>query len=211
VSNRWSVVAIVLAGLLAMPASRAASAPTPEDGMTPYLTPQLVVPIGEGRAINLVCLGQGSPTVILSAGLGSWSFAWGNVQPALAKRTRVCAWDPAGTGFSSPSPEPQDIVHSTQDLERALKSAGVAGPFVMVGHSLGGFQSLRFTDLHRESVVGMVLVDPDIPDRAAILERLAPQLATVFRVLEDQSVKSRLDCAAQLSRGKEPVIVPPHR
>jgi pimeloyl-ACP methyl ester carboxylesterase len=52
---------------------------------------------------------------------------WGHVQPALAERTRVCAWDRAGYGFSSPSPEPQDIVHTTADLERALKSAGIRG------------------------------------------------------------------------------------
>jgi len=44
----------------------------------------------------------------------------------------------------------------------------------MVGHSLGGFEALRFTDLHRQSVVGMVLVDPDIPNRAAVEERFAP-------------------------------------
>jgi len=68
--------------------------------------------------------GQGSPTVILSAGLGGWSFDWGLVQPALAKRTRVCAWDRAGYGFSSPSPEPQDILHTVSDLERALQGAG---------------------------------------------------------------------------------------
>src|SRR5689334_22797579 len=162
-------------------ASRAASAPASEQGMAPYLTPQRVVQIGKGRTINLVCLGQGSPTVILSAGLGGWSFGWAGVQSTLAQQTRVCAWDPAGTGFSSASTEPQDVVHMTQDLERALKSGGIAGPYVMVGHSLGGFVSVRFADLHRDSVVGMVLVDPDIPDRAEVVERLAPQLATVFR------------------------------
>jgi hypothetical protein len=91
------VVAILFAGFAATPAGRAAPAPTPtEQGMTPYLTPQRVVPIAKGRTINLVCLGQGSPTVVLSPGLGGWSFVWGNVQRALAKRTRVCAWDPAG-------------------------------------------------------------------------------------------------------------------
>lgn len=79
-----------------------------------------MVHIGNGRTINLVCLGHGSPTVILTAGLGNWSLAWERVQRPLAKRTRVCAWDRAGYGFSSPSPESQDIVHTTEDLERAL-------------------------------------------------------------------------------------------
>ncbi len=181
--------------------SSPASVPSPEQGMTPYLAPQTVVHIGKGRTINLVCLGKGSPTVILSAGLGGWSFDWGLVQPALAERTRVCAWDRAGYGFSNPSPESQDIVHTTADLERALKGAGIRGPYVMVGHSLGGYESLRFADLHRQSVVGMVLVDPDIPDRAAVDERLAPQFAAVSRALEDQDVKQRRHCAAELRDG----------
>jgi pimeloyl-ACP methyl ester carboxylesterase len=202
VSNIQAVLLAFLAGFVAAPASRAAPAFPSEAEMAPYLTPQRVVRVGNGHTINLVCLGHGSPTVILAAGLGGWSLSWVRVQPALAKRTRVCAWDRAGYGFSSPSPQPQDIVHTTQDLERALKGAAIAGPYVMVGHSLGGFESLRFADLHRRSIVGMVLVDPDIPDRAAVDERLAPQFATLSRALEAQDIKQRRDCAAQLKAGK---------
>lgn len=196
-----AVVATLLAVCLAASASGAEPPPDREAGMTPYLTPQRVVPIAKGRTINLVCLGQGSPTVILSAGLAGWSFMWGHIQPALAERTRVCAWDRAGYGFSSPSPEPQDVVHTTQDLEAALKNAGIAGPYVMVGHSHGGYESLRYTDLHRQSVVGMVLIDPDIPDRAGVEKRIAPQFAAVSRALQDQVVKQRQDCAAGMQAG----------
>jgi len=124
VSSSRRVLLVLLAGLVATSASRAAPAPTTEEAIAPYLTPQRAVPVEKGRTINLVCRGQGSPTVILSAGLGGWSFDWGLVQPALAKRTRVCAWDRAGYGFSSPSPEPQDILHTVSDLERALQGAG---------------------------------------------------------------------------------------
>lgn len=133
--------------------------------------------------------------------VGAWSFMWGKVQPTLAERTRVCAWDRAGFGFSSPSPDTQDIVHTTRDLERALQKAGIRGPYVMVGHSLGAFETLRFTDLHRQSVVGMVLVDPDVPGRPALDERFAPQFAALSRALEDRDVRQRLDCASQLRSG----------
>ena len=195
-----TVVVLLLAGLFAVPANGAAPAATLEDGLTRYLAPQLVASMEKGRTINLVCLGQGSPAVVITPGLGHWSWWWWSVQLPLAKRTRVCAWDRAGYGFSSPSPEPQDIVHTTTDLERALKKVGISGPYVMVGHSLGAFESLRFTDLHRESVVGMVLVDPDIPDRAAVEERLAPQLAGVWQAL-DPTMKQRQDCAAGIRSG----------
>jgi pimeloyl-ACP methyl ester carboxylesterase len=201
VSNIQVVLAVLLAGFVATPASRAAPASTIEQQMAPYLTPQRAVHVGKGRTINLVCLGHGSPTVILSAGLEAWSVWWWVVQPPLAKRTRVCAWDRAGYGFSSPSPEPQDIVHTTEDLERALKRAGIRGPYVMVGHSLGAYEALRFTDLHRQSVIGMVLVDPDIPDRAAVEDRIAPQFAAMGRASGNQHVKQLQDCAAELRGG----------
>jgi pimeloyl-ACP methyl ester carboxylesterase len=191
------MVAVLLAEILAVTPGGTAPAPAFEEGMAPYLTPQLVE-VGKGRTINLVCLGQGSPTVILSAGLSGWSFVWGHVQPALAEHTRVCAWDRAGYGFSSPSGEQQDIVHTTGDVERALSKGGIHGPYVMVGHSFGAYESLRFTDLHRQSVIGMVLVDPDIPDRAAVDARVAPQFAAVSQILQDQSVKHLQDCAAAM-------------
>jgi pimeloyl-ACP methyl ester carboxylesterase len=169
----------------------------PDQGLTPYLTPQRLVPIERGRAIHRICLEQGSPTV-LSAGLGGWSWWWWWVQGPLATQTRVCASDRAGYGFSSASSEQQDTAHTTRDLERALKKADVRGPYVMVGHSMGAYESLRFTDRHRQRVVGMVLVDPDIPDRNAVEERVAPQFAAVTRVFEAQVVEQQ-DCAAARS------------
>jgi pimeloyl-ACP methyl ester carboxylesterase len=194
------IIAFLLAAVAATQASGAAPAP-PEQELSLYSTPQFVAHLGNGRTINLVCLGHGAPTIILSAGAGGSSFDWRPIHSRLAERTRTCAWDRAGHGFSSPSPEPQDTVHTTQDLEQALKKADIRGPYVMVSHSLGAYESLRFTDRHRKSVVGMVLVDPDIPDRAAVDERLAPQFAAVSRTLQDQYVKRRQDCAAGLRAG----------
>jgi pimeloyl-ACP methyl ester carboxylesterase len=197
VSFHWIVLVAISAALLAAPASRAAPPTVLQEQIAPYLTPQHLVHIAKGRAINLVCLGHGSPTVILASGGGGWSLSWWRVQPVLAQRTRTCAWDPAGFGFSGPSPEPQDTEHATLDLERVLKAAGVQGPYVVVGHSLGGYIALRFTDLHRRSVAGMVLVDPSIPDQDAVIERIAPKAAAI----EDPEQKRLRECAAALRSG----------
>jgi len=201
VNNIQIVVLILVAAFVTTPASRSAPASASEQQRAPYLTPQFLVDVGKGRAINLVCLGRGSPTVILTAGLEGWSAHWWIVQRPLAGRTRVCAWDRAGFGFSSPSPERQDIVHTTEDLELALTKGGIRGPYVMVGHSLGAFEALRFTDLHRQSVVAMVLVDPDIPDRARVEERIAPRLGAMWRPRAEQTVKELENCAAELRSG----------
>ena len=117
----------------------------------------------DGRVIHLTCMGRGSPTVILSAGAGNWGIVWNKVQPAIARKTRVCAWDRAGFGLSTMSPKPQTVDNTTTDLEEALKAAKIDGPYVAVGHSLGGLESLLLADRQPRNVVGMVLVDSTVP------------------------------------------------
>ena len=169
--------------------------------ITPYLKPQLVVPIAEGRTINLVCLGHGSPTVVLTAGLGGWSWVWYRIQSPLSRRTRVCAWDPAGLGFSSPSPELEDAFHVTEDLDEALKRANLDGPYVMVAHSAAAYVALRFADQHPRTVVGMVLVDPAIPDQDAVRERVAPKFAAFGNAAPRAEAMRLRQCAAELRSG----------
>lgn len=139
-----------------------------------YGKPQITVTVDGGRKINFVCQGKGSPTVILTAGLGGWSSAWSAVAPPLAKRVRLCAWDRAGYGFSDGSPKPQSVDATTADLEQALKAGHIGGPYVLVGHSAGAYETLRFTDRHRADVVGIVLVDPSVPDQDARFAALSP-------------------------------------
>lgn len=189
----WAATAVAQAA--APPQAESAAEPAP------YLKPQRLVRVGKGRTINLICLGNGSPTVVLTAGLGSWAVVWRWVQPPLARSTRVCAWDDAGFGFSSPSPGPQDAIHLTEDLEQTLKAANVAGPYLMVGHSAGAFVTLRFADRHPKSVVGIVLVDPAIPEQDAIMKRIAPKFALFVDGSRSAQVESLRHCAAGLRSG----------
>ncbi len=166
--------AALFLGLLALAGSapiRVAAQPAaqPDPELQPYVNSGMLADIGGGRRIHLLCMGSGSPTVILSAGAGNWLETWRKVQPAVARKTRVCAWDRAGYGFSTPSVDPQDIRHTTSDLERALKAAKIAGPYVSVGHSLGGLETLLFADRNLKQVAGIVLEDPSFPgqDEAA--------------------------------------------
>jgi pimeloyl-ACP methyl ester carboxylesterase len=194
------LLTVVSGTLVAAQGAASPQAELPQE-IAPYLNPQRLIHIAGGRTINLVCLGQGSPTVVLTAGLGGWSLVWNQVQPSLSRRTRVCAWDPAGLGFSSPSPEPQDAVHKTQDLEEVLKGAHLNGPYVMVGHSAGAYVALTFTDQHRRTVVGMVLVDPAIPDEAAVRERVAPKFAAFGAIAPRTNLNRLRQCAAEIRSG----------
>ncbi|KAA6462984.1 alpha/beta hydrolase [Acidobacteria bacterium AB60] len=167
----------------------------------PYLEPQRLIPIGKGRNINLVCLGKGSPTVVFTAGLGGWSQVWYLVQGEVAHKTRACAWDPAGLGFSSASPEPQDAVHETEDLTATLNAAHIDGPFLMVAHSAGAFVGILFADQRPNDVAGMVLLDPSIPDQAAIRQRIAPKSESSGNAGPAVEAKRLEDCAARLKNG----------
>jgi pimeloyl-ACP methyl ester carboxylesterase len=190
------LLAVISAAAAAAQGAAPPQAEAPEQ-VAPYLTPQRLVRIAEGRTINLVCLGQGAPTVVLTAGLGNWSQAWYRIQGSLSRRTRVCSWDPAGSGFSSPSPEPQDAVHETEDLEEALKGASLDGPYVMVAHSAGAYIALRFDDQHPTAVVGTVLVDPSIPDQDAVRKQVAPKFAAFGNGGPMADAARRRKCAAE--------------
>jgi pimeloyl-ACP methyl ester carboxylesterase len=126
--------------------------------MLPYVEPGQLVDIG-GRRINLHCTGADGPTVILMAGIFSWSVVWYKTQPVIAQKTRVCAFDRAGYGFSDPGPRPQILSDVVDDLHAALNAGPIPGPYVLVGHSLGGIEARLYAQRWPKEVVGMVLVD----------------------------------------------------
>jgi pimeloyl-ACP methyl ester carboxylesterase len=128
---------------------------------------------------------QSNPTVILDAGMISFSSNWAWVQPEVAKVARVVAYDRAGLGWSDATPTPRDAGHAAQELFTALDKLGVKGPYVMVGHSYGGMVSRAFAGLYRDEVVGMVLVDASHPDqwvRMGFPSRLNGSIMKVFSV-----------------------------
>jgi pimeloyl-ACP methyl ester carboxylesterase len=125
-----------------------------------YVTPDRRVDIGGGRKMNIYCVGHGSPTVVLEAGLGDQINAWALVQPQISSRTRVCSYDRAGLGFSDASSRPGTSANAMDDLHRLLGAASIKPPYILVGHSLGGMYVRLYADEYRSEVAGLVLVDP---------------------------------------------------
>ena len=128
----------------------------------PYVAAGERIDIGP-RSLYLDCRGSGSPTVILEAGSGSDSGTWALVHDELARTTRTCAYDRAGRGRSDPRPS-HTLADAAADLRALLAAAGEPGPFVMVGHSLGGAYGRVFAATYRGEVAGLVLVDAFNPD-----------------------------------------------
>ncbi len=144
-----------------------------------------------GHRLHLYCAGTGSPTVILEAGGGNPALTWYKVQPRVAEFTRVCSYDRAGLGWSDPSPKPPTTIEIATELHALLTNAGISGPYVMVGHSLGGIYIRMFQHMYPHEVVGMVLVDSSHPDQ---LKRLPAE------AVKQSAMAGLLFAALQYSR-----------
>jgi pimeloyl-ACP methyl ester carboxylesterase len=107
----------------------------------------------------------GRPTVLLEAGFGGMSSNWAWIQPELAKQTQVVSYDRAGLGWSETSPGARDAHTIARELRAALASATVHGPYVVVGHSMGGIYVRAFADLYPDDVAGLVFLDASHPDQ----------------------------------------------
>ncbi len=146
---------LLLAGAIYESASEAAEAKA-------FPPPGQLVDVG-GYRLHLNCTGEGSPTVVIDAGLGDWSTSWGLVQPEVAKTTRVCTYDRAGMGWSEPGPRPRDAAHIAKELHTLLENANIPGPYLMVGHSFGGLPVQVFAHEHPAEVAGVVLIESMYP------------------------------------------------
>ena len=152
--------------------------------------PGELVSIGSHR-LHLYCTGTGDPPVILVAGSGLAYTNWGAVQAGLTDVTRVCSYDRTGLGWSDRGPNTPSADQAVSDLYALLGAAGIGGPWVLVGHSLGGLYAQQFMNLHAGEVAALVLLDSAHEDQfelvpyfaelvsAGPLRRLSPLLSVV--------------------------------
>jgi pimeloyl-ACP methyl ester carboxylesterase len=138
------------------------------------------IEIGNGRHLYLECRGKGSPTVILESGYHNSADPWSQsdavapavgpaVLPALAGSHRVCAYDRPGTlrnfdppslsDRSSPVAMPRTAQDVVGDLHSLLAAARLRGPYVLVGHSLGGLFARLYAQTYPDQVHAVVFVD----------------------------------------------------
>jgi pimeloyl-ACP methyl ester carboxylesterase len=131
-----------------------------------YPAPGLLVHV-DGRRIHLQVRGADSdgPTVVLEAGMGSFSPNWHWVQEDLAPVVRSVSYDRAGLGWSRRSRRPRDAQTIAMELRDALQEAAIEPPYVLAGHSFGGLPVRAFADLYPELTAGLVLVDASHPDQ----------------------------------------------
>ena len=116
-----------------------------------------------GYKMHIYCTGQGSPTLVLDAGLGNDWTVWGAVQPQLSKTTRVCSYDRAGFGGSSARPGPRDAEHIAGELHELLTQAGITGPIILMAHSIAGVYIRDYAARYPREIAGLIFVDSSTP------------------------------------------------
>jgi len=124
-----------------------------------------LVNIGSHR-LHIHCEGRGSPTVIFDSGIGGFSLEWSTIQKKLAKNNlKVCSYDRAGYGWSDSGPKPRTTSRITKELKTLLTQANVPGPYLLVGHSFGGFNIRYFASEFPHLVAGLILIDSSHPQQ----------------------------------------------
>jgi pimeloyl-ACP methyl ester carboxylesterase len=98
--------------------------------------------------------------VVIDAGLANGAASWDSLLARLAERTRSCAYSRAGYPPSEPGPLPRHSARVAEELHALLAAAEIEGPYVLVGHSIGGLNAQVFAASYPEDVAGLVLLDP---------------------------------------------------
>jgi pimeloyl-ACP methyl ester carboxylesterase len=144
-----------------------------------------------GVSLSINCTGQsapGVPTVIMDTGLGVPAVGWDFVQPDVAKFARVCSYDRAGYGWSTPGPMPRTSGEIAKELHALLVASGEKPPYVLVAHSFGGYNVRVYTKEYPAEVAGMVLVDTSHEDQN---HRMPAALQNFMKKQQEQMEKQR--------------------
>lgn len=142
-----------------------------------------------GTKLHMNCMGTGGPTVVFDAGLGGFSLEWLRIQRQLRDTVQSCAYDRAGYGWSEMGPSPRSTSQINDEFERLLEAAELQPPYILVGHSFGGYNVQYYAKSHPDRVAGVVLIDASHPEQAERIPEVKvrkaragrPQMVTYFR------------------------------
>jgi pimeloyl-ACP methyl ester carboxylesterase len=153
-----------------------------------------MVDVGTHR-LHAVVLGEGSPPVIIDGGIGAAAEEYRSLQERLAEVTTVITYDRAGYGRSDPGPLPRDSKTEAGELRALLAELDVRGPYIMVGHSLGGLNTEVFADRYPDDVGAMLLLDPPplgwlLGEEYQGIRQMADRMTLEWQNIADRGIES---------------------
>lgn len=143
-----------------------------------YLDSKRFQPVGQiinvnGHNMHIFAKGKGSVTVVFTSG-------WRTPSPyvdyyplynEISKRTRIAVYDRAGYGWSDVANTSRDIDTIAKELHQLLEKSGEKPPYILVGHSFGSNEVLRFAQMYKSEVKGVVLIDGSNPEYTSTIKR----------------------------------------
>ena len=164
-SGPWRLAGVLVAALLVSSCSTAVG-----DAGRPSATASSDAPTAveqtvqvDGNTLTITCDGEGTPTVLFEAGAGGDDQWFWRVQDDVQLTTRTCSYTRAGIDASRPAENsPVTIGSLSDELEALLDGAGIDGPYVLVGHSMGGMVAQVFASRNEDRVVGIVFDDSSV-------------------------------------------------
>lgn len=155
-----------------------------------------------GYSRHLHCTGKGNPTVVLDAGFGNTLDTWQIVQSAIEDLTRACSYDRLNKRVYDHLPPHRTSKDFVQELHTLLEKADIVGPYVLVGHSLGGINMQLYAGTYPREVAGMVLVDSAHPDQLRRDRQVIPRRLDKVDALQEGPNPENLDFPASLAQAR---------
>lgn len=145
----------------------------------------------DGLKLHIDCRGAGAPTVVVDVGAGNWSTHWKHMQDKLATNGRVCLYDRPGFGWSDASPERRTGAGLTAQLHSLLEAAGEKPPFILIGHSFGGYIARFYYEFYPADVAGVVLVESGHEDQFREMPYLTQKIKNSGKQFETAAMMAR--------------------
>lgn len=162
-----------------------------------------------GKDFEYAVMGTKNPAIILINGAGGPMEGWIKVWGKLGHDNVVFAYNRLGIGKSSKPKEPQTGSVMVRDLKELLLSLKIEPPYLIVGHSLGGFVAHIFALTYPEDVSGILFLESStiqdvLTDRKKVKVKGQSDFSEVSYVLSTVNQIQELGVFPQLT---EPSLV----
>lgn len=127
-------------------------------GVKKYPPSGKLVDVGEFK-LHIQKQGKGKPTVIFETGSRASSTSWGDIPEELSKFATVVTYDRGGYAWSDKPKTERTGENIVKELYTALKKENIEGPYIIVGHSLGGMYARLFAQTYYDEMAGVILLD----------------------------------------------------
>lgn len=140
--------------------------------------PGKLINVGTHR-LHIFCMGESNhkPVAIIDSGLGSFSLEWLKLQQDLSDEYQICSYDRAGYGWSDPGPFPRTSSQIVTELRTLLQNAHIPPPYLLLGHSFGGYNMMYYAKAFPQEVAGLILIDSSHPDQTTWFPSVFPEMA----------------------------------